>query len=145
MEGERPERFLRILLNALMLWAGVGLTVWLVFLIVFTPHDQDTPIRHGGVQADVVKAKEFFAQRCVPCHGNTGHGDGPNAALLTPKPRQFADASWQASVTDEQIEATIRLGGQAMGKSSVMPAASDLAAQPQILAGLRVVVRDFKR
>ncbi len=92
---------------------------------------------------DVDKGKEIFAQRCVPCHGSTGHGDGPASASLDPKPRQFADPAWQTQVTDEYIEKIIKMGGAAVGKSAAMPANPDLN-DPAAVAGLRTVVRGFK-
>ncbi|HEY3495923.1 MAG TPA: c-type cytochrome, partial [Polyangiaceae bacterium] len=47
-------------------------------------------------------AKVMFKARCVVCHGEKGHGDGPGAAALNPKPRDYTDPAWQGSVTDEQ-------------------------------------------
>lgn len=94
-------------------------------------------------QPDVAKGKEIFAQRCVPCHGSTGQGDGPASASLNPKPRKFADGTWQAQVTDDYIEKIIKLGGAAVGKSPAMPSNPDLS-DPQVVAGLRTVVRGFK-
>lgn len=92
---------------------------------------------------DVAKGKEIFAQRCVPCHGSTGHGDGPASASLDPKPRKFADVDWQNQVTDEYIEKIIKMGGAAVGKSAAMPSNPDLS-DPAVVAGLRTVVRDFR-
>lgn len=34
----------------------------------------------------VADGKAIYAQNCVVCHGSTGHGDGPGAAALNPKP-----------------------------------------------------------
>ncbi len=98
----------------------------------------------GPVTPDVEKGKEVFNQRCVPCHGSTGHGDGPASASLNPKPRKFADGSWQSQVTDDYIEKIIQLGGAAVGKSPAMPSNPDLQSQPQVVAGLRTVVRGFR-
>jgi mono/diheme cytochrome c family protein len=88
------------------------------------------------------KAKEIFAQRCVPCHGSTGQGDGPASASLNPKPRKYADTAWQASVTDEYIEKIIKFGGAAVGKSPAMPNNPDLS-DPAVVAGLKDIVRSF--
>ncbi|HET9623406.1 MAG TPA: cytochrome c [Kofleriaceae bacterium] len=96
------------------------------------------------VKADVEKGEEVFAQRCVLCHGSTGHGDGPASGSLDPKPRKFADHAWQAKVSDDDIERAIRLGGTAVGKSAVMPANPDID-DPAIIAGLRSVVRRFDK
>lgn len=98
---------------------------------------------NAAVTPDVGKAKEIFAQRCTPCHGATGAGDGPASATLNPKPRMFTDPEWQKSVTDEHIEKIVKFGGAAVGKSAAMPSNPDLT-DPAVVAGLRVVVRSFK-
>ena len=91
---------------------------------------------------NVQKGKEIFVQRCVACHGATGHGDGPASGTLNPKPRKFADPEWQKGVTDEYIEKIVKFGGAAVGKSAAMPSNPDLNV-PQVVAGLRTVVRSF--
>ena len=98
----------------------------------------------GGFTPDVAKGKEIFAQRCVACHGPSGHGDGPASASLNPKPRKFADPDWQKQVTDEYIEKIVKLGGAAVGKSAAMPSNPDLN-DPAVVAGLRTVVRGFNQ
>src|SRR6478735_3664522 len=90
-------------------------------------------------------ARKLFASKCVVCHGDHGAGDGPGAAALNPKPRAFADATWQASVTDEHIKKTIVEGGAAVGKSPAMAANPELADKPDELNALLKIVRDFKR
>lgn len=90
---------------------------------------------------DLEKARTVFSQRCVPCHGATGTGDGPASAQLTPKPRNYTDKAWQASVNDEYLEKIIKLGGAAVGKSPAMPNNPDLP--PEVITGLRDVVRSF--
>lgn len=92
-----------------------------------------------------VDARNVFDTKCVVCHGNHGAGDGPGAAALNPKPRAFADASWQAGVTDEQIKKTIVEGGPAVGKSAAMAANPDLKDKPEVLNALVKIVRDFKK
>lgn len=91
------------------------------------------------------EAQELFANRCTPCHGPNGRGDGPASAGLTPPPRNFSDPEWQKSVTDEHIEKIIKFGGAAVGKSMAMPPNPDLMAKPQVVSGLREVVRGFKK
>ena len=85
---------------------------------------------------------DAFKSRCAPCHGETGHGDGPASAALTPKPRNYTDKTWQSSVKDEDIKKTILYGGAAVGKSPLMPASPDLDGKPE-LDGLVAVVRAF--
>jgi mono/diheme cytochrome c family protein len=90
-------------------------------------------------------ARKLFSTKCIVCHGDHGAGDGPGAAALTPKPRAFGDATWQASVTDDQIKKTIVEGGAAVGKSPAMSANPELADKPEELTALVKIVRDFKR
>lgn len=97
----------------------------------------------GAGKVDVNAAREVFNARCSACHGTSGHGDGPGAAALNPKPRNYTDKSWQASVTDEQIKKTILYGGAAVGKSPIMPASPDLDAKPEVVDGLVKIVRGF--
>jgi len=91
----------------------------------------------------VANAKTVFAQRCVPCHGAGGNGDGPASASLDPKPRNYTDATWQASVDDAYIEKIIKFGGAAVGKSPAMPNNPDLA--PDVITALKDIVRGFNK
>jgi mono/diheme cytochrome c family protein len=89
------------------------------------------------------EAQEIFASRCTPCHGAKGHGDGPASSGLTPPPRNLSDPEWQKSVTDDHIEKIIKFGGAAVGKSVAMPPNPDLMSKPQVVSGLRELVRSF--
>lgn len=89
------------------------------------------------------EAEELFAMRCQTCHGPEGAGDGPGSAALTPKPRNFQDQEWQASVSDEHIANIIQFGGAAVGKSPVMPGNPDLTSKPELVQALVGVIRDL--
>lgn len=88
--------------------------------------------------------KTIYGQRCVPCHGERGAGDGAASASLNPKPRDFTDPAWQTSVTDEYIEKIIQFGGAGVGKSPAMPNNPDLTDKATI-TGLKDIVRSFKK
>lgn len=101
----------------------------------------------AGSTADAMGTKEaqqLFESLCWTCHGSSGHGDGPGAAAIEPKPRSFADAAWQDSVTDEHIQKVIVFGGAAVGKSPFMPAQPQLKGKTATLAALTKIVRDFR-
>lgn len=91
------------------------------------------------------QAEKMFGTVCVTCHGADGSGRGPAAESLNPKPRDYTDPAWQASVTDDQLKEVILKGGQAVGKSPMMPAQPQLADQPEVLDGLIKIIRGFKR
>jgi mono/diheme cytochrome c family protein len=88
------------------------------------------------------QAKEIFAQRCTPCHGAEGRGDGVASAQLTPRPRNFHDADWQKSVQDTYLTQIIKLGGAAVGKSPAMPGNPDLR-DPAVVEALKNQIRAF--
>jgi mono/diheme cytochrome c family protein len=92
----------------------------------------------GGSQAE-----KMFATVCVTCHGADGSGKGPAAEALNPKPRNYTDPQWQASVTDDEIKEIILKGGQGVGKSPMMPGNPQLKDQPEVLDGLVAIIRGF--
>ena len=93
--------------------------------------------------ADQAEADQIFATRCATCHGPQGRGNGPGSAGLNPQPRNFADTSWQGSVTDEHIAQIVQYGGPAVGRSAAMPANPDLQSKPGVVAGLVHHVRSL--
>ena len=102
----------------------------------------------GGKRADnsgLDQAHKMYETVCAMCHGMDGTGTGPASATLNPKPRNYTDPAWQASVTDEEIKKTILLGGQAVGKSASMPGQPQLKDQPAVLDGLVQIIRGFKK
>ncbi|MEO7732455.1 MAG: cytochrome c [Kofleriaceae bacterium] len=92
----------------------------------------------GGTQAE-----RMFATVCITCHGSDGTGRGPAADSLNPKPRDYTDAAWQASTTDDQLKQIILKGGVGVGKSPMMPGQPQLADQPEVLDGLVQIIRKF--
>jgi mono/diheme cytochrome c family protein len=96
------------------------------------------------VAAKPLNADDVFEKRCVVCHGKSGKGDGPGAAALTPKPRDYTSAEWQESVTDEFLEKIIVGGGPAVGKNAAMPGNPDLRNKPEVVKGLVQKIRGFK-
>ena len=111
--------------------------------------DQPAPTNEPAVEtaptgpSPTEEARTTFKQICATCHGENGMGDGPGAAALNPKPRNYTDKAWQASVTDDQIAKTILMGGAAVGKSPAMPAQPQLKEKPEVVAALGRIVRSF--
>lgn len=106
-----------------------------------TPPPKPTPVATDS--AAKKEAKQKFDTLCASCHGTSGKGDGPGAAALNPKPRDYTDAKWQASVTDEQLKKIIVKGGIGVGKSPTMPPSPDLENKPQVLDEIIALIRAF--
>jgi len=101
------------------------------------------PSRKRAAAGDPSQAEQMFATVCATCHGMDGTGHGPAAESLNPKPRNYTDPAWQASITDAQLKETILKGGQGVGKSPMMPGQPQLADQPEVLDGLVRIIRKF--
>jgi mono/diheme cytochrome c family protein len=93
----------------------------------------------------VAEATQVFSTRCTPCHGERGAGDGPASSGLTPRPRDFRDSAWQASVDDQHIQQIIQYGGAAVGRSPAMPPNPDLQAKPEVVTALCDHIRSLRQ
>ncbi len=91
------------------------------------------------------EADSIFDDRCTACHGATGDGKGPAAASMKPGPKDFRNADWQKSVTDDKITTAIVSGGQAVGMSAAMPGNPDLEDKPAVVAALVNHIRGFAK
>ena len=58
----------------------------------------------------IAKGKTTFLAQCQACHGAEGKGDGPAAAALNPKPRNFTSGYWKQGGTPTQVFKTISGG-----------------------------------
>jgi len=74
---------------------------------------------------NVAAAAPLYAQQCAACHGPTGHGDGPAAASLNPKPIAFTDAQRAAQRSPLALYQVISQGlsGTAMTSFAHLPEA----------------------
>jgi mono/diheme cytochrome c family protein len=55
------------------------------------------------------EAKQLFDSACAKCHGSDGRGGVPSAEGQ-PAPRNFRDAAFQTSRTDDDLKNAIRSG-----------------------------------
>ncbi len=94
-------------------------------------------------KGDPAKGKEKFNQICASCHGPQGHGDGPAAAALNPKPRDLGDAKYVSTLTDEHMFKTDKEGGAAVGKSPLMPAWGSVLSDADILNVIAYIRQDI--
>ena len=61
--------------------------------------------------ARLATGQTLFASRgCASCHGDTGHGDGPAAASLPVKPRDFTSGRFHRGSTAADIQKTLVTG-----------------------------------
>ena len=65
-------------------------------------------------EAALQVGRRVYLDKCAECHGETGKGDGPQAAMYSPAPASLADAKRMASVTDGEIFYQISEGWKPM-------------------------------
>jgi mono/diheme cytochrome c family protein len=70
---------------------------------------------------DAAKGRATFQQLCSGCHGPAGKGDGAMGAALNPKPKDFSNKAYNGSLKTDYLVKIIKGGGQAVGKSPMMP------------------------
>lgn len=86
----------------------------------------------GAAPADLKLAQEKYRQLCAVCHGPMGKGDGPAAAALNPKPRNYTDKAFASRVTDAEMFEIVKRGGAAVRKSPAMPAWGEALSDEEI-------------
>jgi len=133
LEGRNPEEI------SLAQYEAIDLTLTKLF---GTP---DEPTIPAGVDLDLEwlqaaagpiasdadgRQRGLFRQHCVACHGISGDGAGPSAAMLTPYPRDFRNGvfKWTSTVagakpTRDDLDRTLRRGvpGTAMPSFMRLP------------------------
>lgn len=60
-------------------------------------------------QPDIDQGREIYQTHCLECHGVKGHGDGPRATTLAPRPGNLISAA-TSSKTDDELFAVITNG-----------------------------------
>lgn len=68
--------------------------------------------------------KGVYMMNCVPCHGESGKGDGPLSYDFPEgeKPRNHTDSKYMSTRSDKDLYKVIDEGGEAVGRSAGMPA-----------------------
>lgn len=95
-----------------------------------------------SARAQQIPTSTTYKIYCARCHGFNGKGDGPDAATLSTKPRDFADCAVMSKITDATIVKAITNGGGAVGISREMPAWGVALSNKQIKS-LAAYVRTF--
>lgn len=81
---------------------------------------------------------------CGACHGERGKGDGYNAQYLPQFPRDYTDAAYMATKTDEELFDGIKGGGRSVGLSALFPAYGKTLSDREI-RDLVAYIRSFAR
>lgn len=68
------------------------------------------------------RAQTLYLVYCSQCHGVRGNGKGINAPFMFVAPRDHTSRQEMGALTDDRLYAAIKLGGNAVGKSALMPA-----------------------
>jgi mono/diheme cytochrome c family protein len=58
--------------------------------------------------------RSIYMDKCTQCHGQTGKGDGPDAASYYPSPTSLVDVKHMSSVTDGEVFYQISQGRKPM-------------------------------
>ena len=64
--------------------------------------------------AALAAARAIYLDKCVQCHGETGKGDGPDAAMYYPAPASLTDAKRMNAATDGELFYEISEGRKPM-------------------------------
>ncbi len=78
---------------------------------------EEAKLRKNPVEpspAAIAVARAIYRDKCVQCHGETGKGDGSDAALYYPAPASLNDAKRANAVTDGELFYEISEGRKPM-------------------------------
>lgn len=84
-----------IFLTAADLWFREDITPVAVVNTQVMEDKGDPNILRNKTDDLIAQGKVIYEQQCTICHGSGGLGDGPGAAALNPKPRNFVEGKWQ--------------------------------------------------
>jgi mono/diheme cytochrome c family protein len=78
---------------------------------------EEAKLRKNPFQASpsaISASRAIYLDKCVQCHGDTGKGDGPDAAMYYPAPASLNDAKRMSNVTDGELFYEISEGRKPM-------------------------------
>lgn len=67
--------------------------------VQYTFSDLPVPPEPKATPDLIARGKAVYAENCVACHGVNGDGQGPAAAFLVPRPRNFVKANYKLRTT----------------------------------------------
>ncbi|MDI6744102.1 MAG: cytochrome c [Thermodesulfovibrionales bacterium] len=74
-------------------------------------------------KGDPKKGKRIYDAYCVPCHGETGAGDGTRGMIeqFDPMPRNHTEGKYMNKRPDDELFDVIKEGGKSRNFSHIMP------------------------
>jgi mono/diheme cytochrome c family protein len=97
-------------------------------------------------KGDPANGKAIFMEKCAPCHGRQGKGDGPAGKVFNhPKPRNQTDEKYMSTLTDEYIFKVTKDGGASVGKSPNMPPWESILSDDDIWNVIAYLRKDICR
>ena len=66
-------------------------------------------LERGASIADLERGRSYYVQLCLPCHGDSGRGDGEWALRMTPRPADLTGRRTRGQ-SDETLRAAISDG-----------------------------------
>ncbi len=117
-----------------MMNAGRAIRTWGLAVAIFAAGCGES-VESPGTDPDVLLAADVDAGRriyddngCANCHGSDGSGRGPNAAYMSPPPRDYRDpAAYKVGITVDAVAESIAAGFSEGG--AAMPAFAHLTAE----------------
>jgi mono/diheme cytochrome c family protein len=91
------------------------------YLVSQAGNAPDAPVPAGAPSAATPDGPVLYAKWCAACHGETGRGDGPNAAHLPIRPAVHSSREAMSARPDDSLFDTIASGGAVMNRSPRMP------------------------
>ncbi|MDH4199001.1 MAG: cytochrome c [Spirochaetia bacterium] len=80
------------------------------------------------IEESIETGKNIYEANCSPCHGINGEGDGPGAAALNPKPRNYKKDGFKYGSSIEEVKRTISEGIE----GTAMPTWAEVLTDDQI-------------
>ncbi len=101
MDSIKTNRVTRLALRVPLVILMAGLGVYSITRPVAVEYVQANPIPPDS--ESIAAGRAVFTERCVPCHGETGKGDGPVGLELNPKPADLTLHAVPGVQTDAQL------------------------------------------